>query len=94
MEVGVGALDKYETVSCAWGAWSVNKRLHTSGTRLKIFGRKLAKSYPSGPGCAWWVQHPFGARFCVGSIKLTIFPLPVCYICLKYQSSRLHFTAS
>ena len=74
MKVGVGTV-------ClkgmgGWGALEALgaffKRLHTSGTRLKFFGRKWRKSWPSGPGCAWWVQHPFGAGRPQKCVKLLI----------------------
>ena len=48
-----------------WGALGALgaffKRLHTSGTRLKIFGQKSPKLVGSGRGRAWWVQILFGA---------------------------------
>ena len=48
------------------------KRLHTSGTRLKIFAEKWPKSWGSGPGRAFWVQHPFGADRPQNSLKMLI----------------------
>ena len=41
MKVGVGAIESYESVGCAWGTWSVFKRLHTSGTALENFWSKM-----------------------------------------------------
>ena len=54
----------------AFGAFF--KRLHTSGTRLKIFGQKWPNLWGTGHGRAFWVQHPFGADRPQNSLKMLI----------------------
>ena len=59
MEVGVGALDRYGSVGCAWGVWSVNKRLHTPGTALENFWSKMAKKRTQWTGVCLVGATPF-----------------------------------
>ena len=100
MEVGLVFLETYGYLGCAWGAWRVNKVLHTSGTRLlsvAILGYRMASIFKRGGGGVFFGCR--GARTLEGTPNdhmfltkavLTSYTTPQSKVMQTFSQKNLH----